>query len=423
MMRFLSFLGVLLLLFFGCSTTQIQHTQPKNKNFIYLYTPNNAIPYPKVVIYNTDAENSTVSLRFAKQVLSFFHNQSLDTKICKLKIVATVIPSFKNQLLLDSLKQEIVFREDTAQTFYKANIQVHTPTQYTHFIVTLKITNLFTKKSFYNFYLIDKSSIDSPQNFVLFDTNKTKLFTHTQAIGNSIIVHHQQEKKYPDLFISYQAKKYPEASLPYSLESYRKPIFNADTIIKSNFGQPIVFDKKGLYLLQTDTLSDKGYLILVTEPQFPLIKTPEKLLQPLRYITSVKEYSSLLHSENNKTAVDAFWLQVGKNTARAQILIRAYYNRVLLSNLVFTSIKEGWKTDRGMIYIIFGRPKYVYRSENLEKWIYGDPSTEAFLSFLFERRPNKLGDDCWILDRQDSYETPWYQAVRIWREGHIYSVF
>ncbi|MCH7783138.1 GWxTD domain-containing protein [candidate division KSB1 bacterium] len=53
-----------------------------------------------------------------------------------------------------------------------------------------------------------------------------------------------------------------------------------------------------------------------------------------------------------------------------------YYRRVRFANEEFTQYKDGWKTDRGMIYILFGPPNQVFYSDfsSFEKatqqWVY-----------------------------------------------------
>ena len=42
-----------------------------------------------------------------------------------------------------------------------------------------------------------------------------------------------------------------------------------------------------------------------------------------------------------------------------------YFRRVRYSNLMFTVFQDGWKTDRGLIYIIFGPPNEVIRFDYL----------------------------------------------------------
>ncbi|MBN1447702.1 MAG: GWxTD domain-containing protein [Bacteroidetes bacterium] len=55
-----------------------------------------------------------------------------------------------------------------------------------------------------------------------------------------------------------------------------------------------------------------------------------------------------------------------------------YYNRVAYANKHYGHFMEGWKTDRGMIYIIYGKPDYIDRhpldveSKPYEIWEYYD---------------------------------------------------
>ena len=62
-----------------------------------------------------------------------------------------------------------------------------------------------------------------------------------------------------------------------------------------------------------------------------------------------------------KVALDDFWIKCGGNIDKARELIRIYYTRVFYSNYYFTSYKEGWRSERGMIYIIYGPPDKVYK--------------------------------------------------------------
>ena len=61
------------------------------------------------------------------------------------------------------------------------------------------------------------------------------------------------------------------------------------------------------------------------------------------------------------------------NIDKARELIRIYYTRILYSNYYFTSYKEGWRTERGMIYTIYGPPDKVYKTSDGESWGYRKP--------------------------------------------------
>ena len=64
-----------------------------------------------------------------------------------------------------------------------------------------------------------------------------------------------------------------------------------------------------------------------------------------------------------KLEVDKFWLENARNVDKGKSLVSAYYNRVEAANLFFSSYLEGWKTDRGIIYVVLGPPSQVTRNQ------------------------------------------------------------
>src|SRR5690625_5315948 len=70
---------------------------------------------------------------------------------------------------------------------------------------------------------------------------------------------------------------------------------------------------------------------------------------------------------------------------KAKSVISLYYERVEQANKQFTSFKEGWKTDLGMIYILFGPPWYVDRYLNTMAWSYSYDRTDPRYNYIFER--------------------------------------
>ena len=95
---------------------------------------------------------------------------------------------------------------------------------------------------------------------------------------------------------------------------------------------------------------------------------PETMIDPLKYLTNQNEIEEIKKSDRVKVALDEFWLEITGNIERSRELIRIYFNRVLYANYFFTSHKEGWRTDRGMIYIIYGPPDKVYKTPGGERW-------------------------------------------------------
>jgi hypothetical protein len=107
---------------------------------------------------------------------------------------------------------------------------------------------------------------------------------------------------------------------------------------------------------------------------------------------------------------------------KARELIKVYYNRVFFSNFFFTSYKPGWKTDRGMIFIVYGPPQQVKVTPTQEKWIYFKNNFSTSVTFTFDFVPSSYTHDNYILQRSDNYDSYWRLAVDSWRKGSIFLI-
>jgi GWxTD domain-containing protein len=208
--------------------------------------------------------------------------------------------------------------------------------------------------------------------------------------------------------------------------SYQRPIYNsvADSTfyLEAPFSD-IYFSKEGFYQVTGENPAGNGFCISVLHEGYPEIKTADQLVYPLRYLTTKTEYYSLDTARNKKKGVDEFWLNCSGSQERARELIRQYYNRVSAANRLFTSEREGWKTDRGMIYLVFGPPGNVYRSANAETWMYGNETGVGNLTFTFDRTTaNILSQDEFVLERNEAFQVIWLQAVDSWRQGHVFNM-
>ena len=172
----------------------------------------------------------------------------------------------------------------------------------------------------------------------------------------------------------------------------------------------------GLYFFQADSTSTDGISVVVTDPNFPKPREISDLTEPLVYITTRKEYENLRNNLNSKSEFDKFWLSTVGSPEKARVAIRNFYRNVEAANTLFTSYKEGWKTDRGMIYIVMGPPLSVTKQQNSETWIYQDRGGEP-LEFVFKKIQNIFSNNHYELFRDESYERTWFLAVDQWRNG------
>ena len=181
-----------------------------------------------------------------------------------------------------------------------------------------------------------------------------------------------------------------------------------------------IIKDKGLYHFHALENNSAGPTLYNFQEHFPKVQSPENMIGPMRYISTKKEYALLTESENKKLAVDKHWINVAESNERARTLIRAYYTRVENANNYFTSYLEGWKTDRGLIYIIYGTPNVVYKNKDYENWIYGEENNMMSISFVFHKVENPVSNNDFSLSRSPVFKSSWFRAVDSWRNGRVY---
>ena len=128
----------------------------------------------------------------------------------------------------------------------------------------------------------------------------------------------------------------------------------------------------------------------------------------------------MFETSEQKTMLDSFLVNLTNNKNRAKEVVKNYFSRVQNANLLFTSYQEGWKTDRGMIYIIFGPPNNVYRSSFSESWIYGEENNFNAINFNFSKVDNPFSENDYSLNRSSIYKGSFYKAVDTWRQGRVF---
>lgn len=172
-----------------------------------------------------------------------------------------------------------------------------------------------------------------------------------------------------------------------------------------------------LYFVQKDTASDKGVSILSHKEHYPRTKKVEELIETLKYICTGDEFKELNESEDKKLAFNNFWLNHINDKKRASETIKKYFRSVKFANALFSDYKNGWKTDRGMIYIVFGPPEEVTKKEEVEIWKY--KTFDGDLKFTFAKTRNLFVQHHYSLIREKSLNKAWFKAVQKWRTGDL----
>ena len=284
-------------------------------------------------------------------------------------------------------------------------------------VITIIDKNKAQKYSYLVF--INKSEGNYRQNFLLRDENGYVVLKNYFSLNVKYFIYSNCEKC-KKLYIEIYNNDFPIAKPPHIITNETKTNLKPDSsfILEINNAKSteINFSKKGIYQIRIDTSQMEGFSFFNFYSSFPEIESPERMLMPLKYITTKTEFNDLEQEKNLKSAIDNFWIEKAGNSDRAKELIRKFYNRVKNANIFFTSYIEGWKTDRGMIYIVFGPPNYIYRSSNVETWIYGEENNILSLTFNFNKLTNPFSDNDYSLVRESGYRDSWYAAIETWRK-------
>ncbi len=90
----------------------------------------------------------------------------------------------------------------------------------------------------------------------------------------------------------------------------------------------------------------------------------DEAIEQLQYIANKKELDKLRHAPKDKKQAyfEAFWKAKDPTPGTpTNELMDEYYRRVDFANQHFSGFREGWRTDMGMVYILFGPPNDVER--------------------------------------------------------------
>ncbi len=258
------------------------------------------------------------------------------------------------------------------------------PESFYYYDIPVKIGSL----SFPSIYPVDQNGLPILEKYI----NRSG-FTW---VGNDTLLATQ----YPEVF--------PPADPPMADMKPLAPQVKMDTAFW--FTGEIDFRENKFYNILKDSLASQGVTILRVPPYFPEYRQLGELIESMLYLTSEQEKKSMLKSASPKQSFDSFWMNTYSTKSRARNAIRRYYNVVERSNILFTDFKPGWKTDRGMMYIVFGAPDEVYRTGNSEEWYYDDGS-----AFEFTVISTFFASKTYALRRNKEFEEQWFRQIATMR--------
>jgi GWxTD domain-containing protein len=268
---------------------------------------------------------------------------------------------------------------------------------------------------------IYKQNNYSEQNFLVNSNNQVSL--NNRFLEGEIVT---VEIKNPDISkvtVDCFFKEFPPAAPPFSLKGADELKYVPDSVFSKVLTAnefTLAMPKNGFYHIRANTISNEGLTLFTYDKTFPGVSNVDEMINCTRYLMSKSEFDECKNAENKKQAIDNFWINIGGSIERAKELLKRYYGRVKEANKYYSSYTQGWKTDKGMIFIVFGPPTNIYKSNRNEVWVYGLEGNPGTLRYTFFKTKNPFSDNDYVLERSQFFKEPWYMACDYWRQGHVY---
>jgi len=350
-----------------------------------------------------------------------FVRQDDNTYKAEMKVMLLKTYSYEANFPLDTFYSSFVFDMTEKGKFKTVSFD------FTHKVKGSFLMRLFisdANKNFQEDFFVpmDNEGFQGRQFFLVHDINKDILYRNFVGEDEAVNISYR-DTTIKKVWCRYYHRDFPLAAPPFSFDSRDGFNYASDSIFEVNLSDTngLTLPAIGFYHFQIDTNIRDGLTIYRFSGTFPSVTTPAQMLEAVRYLTSKREFEEMKSNPQLRNAIDAFWINKGGSPEKSRMLIRKYYTRVQDANSWFSSFVEGWRTDRGMIYVIFGVPNTVYRSSSTETWIYGTPNSTLALNFMFTRVNNPFSDNDLVLSRSPIYESNWYRAVETWRQGRAYN--
>jgi GWxTD domain-containing protein len=411
----------LAMLFVACSSTK----NLEQLNLAHLYQEDGVVLKPLFKVYHVDATTTRVYFQGSSDQLLYVKETGANDYIARIGIRYTLYSDYQRTAVIDSgstLLTDIQESPKTSIILGHFDLALKSQSHNNKYLLEVILVDKNRNLTYMDLIPVDKSDIQSRQNFLHTTQKGRVIFQNHYPVGVPfLLTHNDNPKKY---IVRYYNRDFPLAATPYAKNEEASFKYKADSVFEVFASDTLVLQKHGFYHFQINDLNKEGFTLFSFYNEFPLITRKQNLGPPLRYLTTKEEYAEISKPDDQemKLAVDKFWLKMSGTVDRGKMLVSEYYGRVENANLYFTSYLEGWKTDRGIIYVVLGPPTEVTRNEYQEMWVYGDPHSSLNYVFTFTKLKNPFSDNDYALNRSSSYRYGWAQAIESWRNGQIYSI-
>lgn len=415
-----AFTLLLLLAAWNCRTSAPSVTR---QNFANYYKTEEKIVRPRYTLYNVSDSMARIYFSVNSNELLYTKNANGNDYVARIAVSYVLHPAEYMKVMTDSghvVMSDVAKPGEQKLLAAALDMDVISTGRY---VVEMSFRDLNKMTVSYAMLYLDHGRPNAMNNFLLtMPESETPLFRNYVDSAETFNLHYYKSNIRRFYVRHYSTPPNP-APPPYSLErSASIHVPDSSFWMQIDPHTPLRLAKTGYYCFAIDSQATGGIVVSRFHPGFPEITEVRQLLYPLRYLTNKNEYYEMDTAANVKRAVDKFWLNCSGSQERAREVIRQFYNRVAAANTLFSTEKEGWKTDRGMIYLIFGLPNNVYRNSETETWSYSPDVGGGGVYFVFSRNIYGFTDNEFVLNRNTDFKVNWIQAVDSWRQGHVYSL-
>jgi GWxTD domain-containing protein len=403
-------------LVFACKSKEKSGT-----NLATIYNENDNYFIRDYRLYNGNDSVSEINIIVNQNKLLFVKLAGTKLFSAHYEISYIVYSDFDKAVVLDSTTFEFSVNKNDAVSTKMHNIKVVAPAEKNYFVEI--IARDLQRNSNFSFLteLTKKSKLD--RHYFLIQ-QKEKAIGNSFSVDTGEVCIENHLLLNDTLIVRCYYRNFQTPLEPFDLGS--PSVFNrtADsiyTVITDNTGNfNLHIQQHGFYVIQKDSAAENSLCLMHFNSEYPFIVHQEQMLNALEYLCDKKEFEKLKESSNVKEAINTFWLENCGNEDNAKEHIKQFYLRTEVANKFFSSYREGWCTDRGMIFIIFGPPRYIFRSETSERWVYGDDNSVMSEDFLFRKINNPYSSNAYALERSSTYKNTWYKMIEAWRDGRLF---
>ena len=391
-------------------------------NFAYLYGKGAAAMRLQARVYHSSDKRSVIYFKLRTQDLLYRNSGGGGPFRAKVLLKYEAYPAIGATQLLDSASTYVKdTSEDPNEDKELIGSMEMKRNEARSFVLKITARDLNRDTESSVFVPVERSVPGHRQGFLPLSEKGLPIFGDHVPPGTTVRVLCEQYAG--DTLIAEHLRVPPKLPAPVFTATVERPAVKVDSSwtvqVDADGAFSFIAGAGGFYHFRPDTSTKEGFTLFTFTDTYPTVRKSKDMVAPLRFITSLQEWDRMMSSNDQRREVERFWTDAAGSRDRAREAIEAYYSRVESANRHFSGWTEGWKTDRGLVHIIFGTPNMIRKTPDSEVWTYGEETNLTSLTFVFEKRAGPYSDNDLVLRRDPAFKTAWYRNVESWRSGRI----